>query len=137
MVDSLPIPTVKTGECLRYLGSLVKKKLYSKYNNTGIKNKYVCVEETAVRNFIKGLVSSPPLYNLPIACYTTSQDIIDLIRGYNPELKISVESISRYKSRRIKLGKVKKSKETDGFVKYIQRVYPSFDVNSFYLSEMK
>lgn len=137
LVDSIPVSDVKTGVCLRFVGSVVKKKLYGKYTNAGVRKKYLSVEETAVRNFVKGVVSSPPLFNLPTGCFSKSRDVLEFVHGYNPELKISEQSLSMYKTRLVKLGKVKRSKETDGFVQYVKKAFPTFDLDSFYLTEWK
>jgi hypothetical protein len=78
LVDSFPLEGVRHGENLRYLGSLLKRRQYSKFlGSVGVKNSYGDKEEIAVRNLVKGLVSSPPLFSLPRNGFLTDQGVID------------------------------------------------------------
>jgi hypothetical protein len=133
LIDSAPVACVKTGEGLRFIGSLVKKKLFGKYTSSSGNNKYKISDEIAVRNFLKGVVSTPPLFNLPSDCFKTRKDLISFVERYNPALNISLESLSRYRQRKVKLGLVQRSKESDKFVSYVHESFPHFDERSFYL----
>ena len=137
LVDSLPVECVKTCENLRFIGSLSKKKLYGKYTSSSGTNKYRSVGEIAVRNFIKGVVSTPPLFNLPQGCFRTNKLLLDFIKNHNPVYNISKESISRYKSRDVMLCKVPRTKECMGFITYVKSAFPSFDSDAFFLSAWK
>lgn len=137
MLDSQPLKNVKLGENLRFIGSLSKKRLYGKYTSGPSKAKYVSDSEISVRNFIKGMVSSPPLFNLPPNSYTSRSQLQEFLKGYNPLVNISVESISRYKSRLVTLSRVKRTKESMNFVSYVKTVYPTFDEDLFFQTVKK
>jgi hypothetical protein len=92
LIDSTPITTVKEGENLRFIGSLVKKKLYGKYTSSVGKSKYSSSLELVVRSFVKGAVSTPPDFNLP-ECFDTGVKLMDFVKSYNPEIKLSLSSI--------------------------------------------
>jgi hypothetical protein len=109
--------------------------LYGKYTTSVGSNKYGASDEIAVRKFLKGVLSSPPLFNLPTGYFETRAELVSYVKGYNPDLKISLESLSRYKNRSVKLGLVQKSKETRKFVDFVRTTFPNFDENSFYLSK--
>jgi hypothetical protein len=134
LLDSNPLSTIEKGSNLRYISAMHKKKLYGKYTSVVKKvNKYDNKEEIAVRNFIKGLLTVPPLYNLPPNAFISSVEIINFIKAYNPELKYNAMNISRYKNRDVKLLKVIKSKETESFVNYVKAKFKDFDEKSFYI----
>jgi hypothetical protein len=132
-IDSLPLQTKSEGENLRFISSLHKKKLYGKYTSTGNKvSKYINNEEIAVRNFLKGLLSEPPLFNLTPKSFLNRQGIIDFINNYNTQFKYGDANFSRYKDRDVKLLKIHKSKETDAFIKYVKERFLDFDEEAFY-----
>jgi hypothetical protein len=133
LVDSEPVVCVKSGECLRFIGSLSKKKLFGKYTSSSGSNKYKSSVEIAARNFVKGVLASPPLFNLPSECFKTRDDLRKFVQGYKSEIGISLETMSRYKSRDVKLGLVQKTKETQRFVDYVRVAFPNFDEGLFYL----
>lgn len=134
MVDSNPLQTVKQGENLRGISQHHKKKIYGKYTSISTKSlNYTDAEEIVVRNFLKGLLSTPPLFNLnrdQLVSYRLIQDFIEL---YNPKLKISENSLALYKHRKVSLVKVEKSVVTEEFVKYVLQTFKDFDVESFYM----
>ena len=61
-----------------------------------------------MRNFVKGLVSSPPKFNLPRQEFNTNIEILEFVKAYNPEIQLSVERVSLYKNRVIKLVRFKR-----------------------------
>ena len=133
MIDSKPLTEVKQGENLRFISSLYKKKLYGKYTRLSTNaNKYKYNEEIAIRNFIKGLLMTPPKFNLQRGVLFDRQSIVDFVNGYNPGRKYSVESISRYKHRDVQMVKIQKSAETEAFVTYVKTKFKDFDTESFY-----
>jgi hypothetical protein len=136
LIDSNPHSAVTDGKNLRFIGSLLKKNTYGKYlSGGGVSTKYADKSELAVRNFVKGLVSSPPKYNLPPHEFITNIEILDYVKRYKPELKLSVDQVSLYKNRVVKLGKLQKTKQTEEFVNYVLKRFPCFDTKSFYLSD--
>jgi hypothetical protein len=140
LVDSKPLTQVKQAENMRYIGSLYKKKMYSKFVSGGesvIVNRYKDKSEIAIRNFLKGVVSSPPLFNLPSNVFKTNIDLVNFVKDYNPSIRICVKRISLYKTRSVKLGKVVRSKESDEFITYVKHRFPSFKTENFYLWDKK
>jgi len=133
LIDSLPLKNVIQGEGLRYINGMYKKKPYGKYTSGGFGVKaYSNNEEIAVRNFVKGLFTEPPMFNLPKDAFYSRRDVELFIKEYNPEIKISETSISLYKNRNVKLLKVQKTKETEAFMSYVKTKFKDFDVDSFY-----
>jgi hypothetical protein len=71
-----------------------KQKLYGKFLSINTqKSVYKNIEEIAIRNFIRGLVSTPPLYNLPVAAFDSIVEILDFIKRYDAKTRITVKMI--------------------------------------------
>lgn len=134
LVDSTPITGVNQCKNLRYIGSLIKKKTYGKFLSGGVVglNKYKSKDEIAVRVFVKGLVSSPPKFNLPTDVFLSNIEVVEYIKLYNPGIKMTPDRVSRYKSLVLKHGKIQKTKQTEAFVAYVLQKFPMFDAESFY-----
>lgn len=138
LVDSVPVPEISVGKNLRYLGSILKKKQYSRFiSSKGVKNVYEKSSEVPLRNFIKGLLSSPPLFNLPTNAFESYVSVLDFIKRYDPSIKMSEDRLVKYKLRKVKLGKIQRTKECEDFVKYVKQRFPLFDESGFYLSPVK
>ena len=135
LVDSRPLVDVREGENLRFISRMYKNKLYGKFSgvSTGI-NKYTCTEEIAVRNFLKGLLSTPPMFNLHPGSFYDYKEIITFVKNYNPSLRVSVSSLSNYKNRnrKVKILKLQKTKETEAFLRYVKEKFKDFDEKAFY-----
>ena len=109
-VDSKPLLEVSEGENLRYISRLNRTKVYGKYTSVGKSaNRYIANEDMAIRNFIKGLLTTPPLYNLPANAFWRLRDVIAFVREYNPTIKYCENTLSNYKRMRVKLLPVQKS----------------------------
>ena len=133
LVDSKPLKDVQDGDNLRSISRMYKQKLYGKFSNAGAGvNKYRGNEEIAVRYFLKGVVATPPKFNLPIDSFNTYREIIAFVKDFNPKLRFTENDLSKYKSRHVKVLKVQKSKETEAFVRYVKDKFDSFDIGSFY-----
>ena len=73
-----PVKTIKHCENLRFISKLPKISQYSKYSNSGIeKVKYKNGEDIAIKCFIKGLLSEPPLFSLHRRDLKDYKSIID------------------------------------------------------------
>lgn len=117
LVDSKPVEGVKQGENLRYISSILKKRMYSKFiSNSMLHNKYKDKHEIVIRNFVKGLVSTPPLFNLPPSAFTNNQKVIEFLKGYKQDVQINPERVSMYKGRTVSLGKIQKTRESEEFI---------------------
>lgn len=99
-----------------------------------MKNSYKCQKEVSIRNFIKGMLTSPPMFNLPPNEFYSNVTLLDYIRGYDPLFRMSEERLTKYKNRRVKLGKIQKTKVSEEFIQYVKQRFPTFDESSFYLS---
>jgi hypothetical protein len=133
LIDSQPLSCINDGKNLRFISSLYKKKLYGKYTSlsTGV-NKYKNNDDVAIRNFIKGVLTTPPLFNLPPEAFESRQALIDLLDEYKPGHGYSVQSISKFKHRDVKILVLQKSAETDKLVRFLKLKFNGFDENSFY-----
>jgi len=130
LLDSKPVPNVEYCRNLRFLGKLNKQRIYNKLSSTLTGNKYKDYSDLAIRNFIKGLLSSPQRFGLDNSL-TNYSEIIVFIRGFKPKIKISKFSISRLKNRQIIFKPVPRTKETLKFVEYIKTKFKDFDENTF------
>ena len=135
LVDSQPLLEVKQGRSLRFICSLKKKSTFTKFNASKDNTQYKNDGEIAIRKFIKSVLSVPPLFNIPSASFESNRAILEYVKGYNAEIKISVEVISRYKRRVVKQGKIKRTKDALKFTRYVKQRFPLFDEDQFYLTE--
>jgi hypothetical protein len=133
LLDSKPLKSVSQGENLRYISKLPKIKQYSRYSNFGSPDlKYKKTEDLAVINFIKGIVAEPPMFNLHRLDLKKNKHIVEFIKQYDKNTKISANSIAALKGRAITLKSVPRSKETEEFVKYVKSTFQNFDEENFY-----
>jgi hypothetical protein len=137
LVDSKPLEDIIQGQNLRFISRLSKNKLYGKFTSPGKSMRvYKNNEEIVIRNFLKGLLSTPPLFNLNRSGFLTYEEILDFINHYNPSIKVTVGMLSNLKWR-VSMGSLKwtpiqKTKHSEGFIKYVQWRFKQFDVESFY-----
>jgi hypothetical protein len=129
LLDSKPVHDVEHCKNLRYMSKLQKLSIYQKQSNTLSDNKYKDYTYLAIRNCIKGLLSTPPKYNLDNNL--SYSEIIDLIKEFDSKIKISKHSISKFKNRKIIFKPVPRTKETMKFVEYIKTKFKDFDERSF------
>lgn len=133
LLDSKPVITVETASNLRFISKINKTGLYSKQTSAGSKNSsYRTYEDLAVRNFIKGLLSTPPKFNLNRTELDSYRKIIDFIQAYEPRMKYTVASISALKNRPIKWKSVPRTVQNEAFIKYVLTKFKDFDINAFY-----
>lgn len=130
LLDSLPVKSVEESGNLRSISKIHKSKLYNRETSGLSGNTYKDYTDLAIRNFIKGLLSEPRLYNLDDSLKTYS-DIIEFINGYKKSKKITKSSISHLKNRKMVFKSVPHTKETLEFVKYVKTKYKNFDEKSF------
>jgi len=106
-------------------------QLHRKQNNITTGNKHKDYTDLAIRNFIKGLFSTPPKYNL-INDFKNYSEIVDFIKDYKRNARISRHSVYKLKSRRIVIKSVPRTKETELFIEYVKTRYKNFDDNAFF-----
>jgi len=80
-----------------------KNKVYAKFTsevkskeNIKSKNKE---EESIIRTFIKGLLSTPPKYKLNRLELVSYAEIVDYVHKFNPSIKISESALAVIKQR--------------------------------------
>jgi hypothetical protein len=131
---------VSQGKNLRFISRLSKNKLYAKYTSE-VKSKELIrsknqEEERIVRCFIKGLLSTPPKYNLNRLDLISYLDIVEYIHSYNPLIKITENTLSILKSRlktsEMQWMSVKKSEKSEEFVLFVKHKFKDFNVSEFY-----
>lgn len=136
LLDSKPVMNVEMASNLRFISKISKTGLYSKQTNAGIKNNsYRTYEDLAVRNFIKGLLSTPPKFNLNRTELDSYRKIIDFIEFYDSRMKYTIASISALKNRPIKWRSVPRTPQNEAFIKYVLTKFNDFDINAFYRSD--
>lgn len=140
LIDSKPLTSVSQGKNLRFLSRMSKNKLYAKFTND-VKNKknISCKnkeKEGLIRSFVKGLLSTPPKYNLNRIELTNYTEIIEFLRLYDPSIKLSENTLAVIKSRvnnqKIQWTPVKETEKSREFVSFVQRKFKEFNVSEFY-----
>jgi len=130
LFDSKPV--VDTLQCasMRSLSKIHKEKVYNRQSSVKSSNTYNDKLDLAVRNFVKGLLATPPKYNLS-RDGMTYLEIIEFINRYK-KTKMTVYSISKLKNRKQVFKVVPRTPETLAFVCYIKEKYPAFDESNFF-----
>jgi len=133
-VDSKPLANVSQGKNLRFIARMSKTRLYTKYSSGPRVSSYKSNEEIAVRNFLKGLFSTPPMYNLHRKELVSYPLVLEFLQGYNSKLKYSESRLAIIKHRLNNTRRVplQKTKESEEFVKYIHTKFKDFDEEAFY-----
>lgn len=133
--DSKPLTNVNQGKNLRFIAKLSKNKQYGKYTGVAkIVSKYNNRDEIAVRNFLKGLLSTPPKFNLNREEFKTYQSIVDFIKEYNPKIIVTRDSLGSLNNRvkNLKCLPVNRSETSEAFISYVKEKFKDFDEESFF-----
>lgn len=130
LLDSDPVESILQCASMRALSKIHKQKVYNRQSSVKSSSLYSSKLELAVRNFVKGLLASPPKYNL-MRGGMSYVEIIMFINGYK-KTKMTVDSISKLKNRKQVFKVVPRTQETLEFVAYIKEKYPSFDEGTFF-----
>jgi hypothetical protein len=135
LFDSKPLESILVCSKLRFLSKLAFKIPYLKSSPTrgSSKTAYKTFLEVGIRNFIKGYFSLLPCFGLKGTEFKRYQDLIDFIYGFYQakDVKLSKQSISQLKRRRLILRPVPKTKENLEFVEYVVSKLPYFDKTLF------
>jgi hypothetical protein len=131
LLDSKPLKDRSECKLLRYVGKIHKASVYHKNTSKTTGNKYRSYEELAIRSFLKGLFSKE--FNLDVKEFRGYNDIIDFIKGYNKNYKITASSLSNLKTRKGMIKAVPIREETVKFVEYVKKRFSSFNTDNFYL----
>jgi hypothetical protein len=100
LVDSKALNDTTHAENLRFIARMCKNKPYGKYSNRakGV-SVYRGVEEIAVRNFLKALLTTPPLFNLSRDEFYSFEDIILFVSGYKGSVKLTGSGLAMIQQR--------------------------------------
>lgn len=130
LLDSSPADNAGILKRLRFLGSIHKLRNYNKSTTKLTGKNYKSYIDLGIRNFIKGCLNDPPAYNL--TKFKDYASLIEYIKSYKPDYKISKSSISHLKNRKVAVKGVPKTPETLAFVEFVKLKNPSFDEATFF-----
>lgn len=135
LVDSKPLEGINQGKNLRYISQISKRQLYGKYISSGkVLKSYGSKDEIAIRNFLKGLLSTPPKFNLNRNDFYTYGSIVEFIKRFNSEIELKENELAlmQYRLKKVRWVPMEKTKDTEKFVSYIQSKFYDFDVEAYY-----
>ena len=131
LLDSKPVKNVGVCEVYRFLSKLPKQSIYQKNTSINVfKNTYKSYTELAVRNFLKALLNDK--LNLNKNVFKNYNEILEFIKNYDKNYKLSVNVLSQLKRRGITIKGVVRNEETENFVSYIKKTFPDFDEKSYF-----
>jgi len=131
LLDSEPVVNVNQAINMRNFARFYKNSHYNKYLTKPGGTKYKKLNELAIRNFVKGLLSNPPKFNLDNK-FSSYGEIIDYIREFDNTYKMTKSGLSKLKGRKIIVKTVPKTDETLTFVNYVKIKFPNFDTDEFF-----
>jgi hypothetical protein len=133
MYDSNPLKDNKECLNLRGLSKIHKTRVYNKFSHKTTGNAYKNYTDLAIRNFIKGILSKENLYNINKKDFDDYNSIIQFIKDYKPDFKISKTSLSNLKNRKMIIKPVPRTEDTIEFVKWLKIKYPKFEDTNFWI----
>jgi hypothetical protein len=135
LFDSKPFLNVLDCSRQRFISRFAFKKPYLKTTPVRAQTRsvYRSFLEVGVRNFIKGYFAGEPLFGLRGNEFKRYKDLINFIYGFDQSkvIKVSKQSISNLKNRKIIIRPVPKTVENVEFTNYIESKIPYFDSNAF------
>lgn len=141
LLDSNPVLNKDVSKTLRFLSKFHKLSIYSKGTSVSSGNRYKNYTDLAVRNFIKGWLSNPPKYNIidsnSIRVIGNYSELIEFIKSFDSSIKLTKQSISNLKNRKMIFKTVPRTKETMKFIDFVKEKYPDFDEDSFFVKKSK
>ena len=132
LLDSKPLKNSVSCFNLRKIASKIRVSDYNQRTSFKIDTKYKNYSDIAIRNFIKGIYSKPPIYSGIAERFKDYSSLIAFIKGFDTKFKISKQSISNMKNRKIIHKQVPRTDETITFVNYIKMKFPDFNESLFY-----
>lgn len=128
--DSKPVENAKVCAELRSLGNILNSR-FDKATHTLSGSLYKNMVDMAVRNFIRLYLADTPGYGLVKGTFKGYADIVKFVKGFDKSMRISKQSISNLKHRKLILQLVPNVRETREFVDYVKKVFPDFEVEKF------
>jgi hypothetical protein len=136
LLDTEPLKDIAEGSNLRGLSTLFTKTVFNKNSSKSLSKSCKTVLDSAVRTFLKDIVSEESIYGLKghKSLFPTYNDIIKYVKEFNPSVSVSKHSLSMMKGRKIIRKCVDKTPETLEFVKYVKIKFPCFKEDLFFKS---
>ena len=132
LLDSKPLKNSVSCFNLRKIASKLRVFDYNQRTSVKTDTKYKNYSDIAIRNFIKGIYSKPPIYSGIADSFKDYSSLIAFIKVFDTKFKISKQSISNLKNRKIIHKQVPRTDETISFVNYIKMKFPDFNESLFY-----
>lgn len=137
LLDSRPVQDITRCKNQRFLSKIAKLKIYNRetsQSSTMLRSRYKGQIELAIRTLLKGLLSTPTMFNLGVNPFNNYEEIVDYINSYpnKGNLRISKYSLSKLRNRTPIFKSVPKTKETLDFVEFVKEKFPNFDAESFF-----
>ena len=130
LLDSRPVANVVESKNYRYLMKLSRNSAYNIETSGSTSNSYRNLQDKIVRCFLKGLLHTPPMYNLNYD-FSSYTGVINYLKEYDPTIKLTRSSISNLKNRKMIIRSVPRNGESLAFVEFVKIRYPNFDGESF------
>jgi len=127
-------PLVDSDKCYN-LRSIANRFRVNEYNQrTSISNnkKYKDFTDLAIRNFVKIILSEPPLFPKIASDLKDYTGIIKFIKGFKIDYRITKPSLSNLKNRPLIKRQVPRTDETILFISYVKAKYNDFDETLFF-----
>ena len=128
LLDSSPVESKKESLRLRFLSKLPFSLPYQVGTSKSQNSKYRSYLDVAVRNFIKGYLAKEPCFGLSGNEFKSYKELMSFIYGFESakDIKLSKQSISNLKHRKIIFKPVLKTVETLTFTAYLKNKIPNF-----------
>jgi len=134
LLDSKPLPTISASSKNRFISKIAYKLHFLKITPLRSSSKSVCKSylEVGVRKFIKGYFSEEPFF-LKGTEFKRYNDLISFIKGFDlaKDVKISKQSVSQLKRRKLILRPVHHTRENLAFANYVESNLSYLDKASF------
>jgi hypothetical protein len=132
--DSMPLYSIEECKRIRFISKIPRTSIYNKNTSKRSRNVYKDFLELAVKNFIKGYLNIEPLFGLQGNEFKNYKELKEFILAYEPakHIRISSQSISNLKHRKMIFKPVIKMKETLDFIEYVKTKIKSFNENDFF-----
>jgi hypothetical protein len=128
LLDSKPLKNINHCKTQRFLSKFPITNPFNKTNSARTGSTYKSSLEIGVRCFIKAFYSSNEKFGLTGQEFRYNREIIDFIKGIKStkSIKISSDSISKLKNRRMIMKPVPRTRENIEFVRYVKERFPYF-----------
>lgn len=127
LLDSKPASSIDTIKYLRSMSKIEVKPTFDKRLSdlTVSSNKYKDFTDIAIRNFVKAILSNK-VEGIEFPDY---KSLIDFVKDYKKDFKISKSSISHLKNKPIIFKSLPMTDEVKAFYDYVKKIYPNFDIS--------